>query len=690
MYPFSSFYSRIFIAGLLMISSNLLSQEYITHYQQKIKGDHWKTVCDFVKDAEGNLILTGSFEKEISIDKISYYSKYKRSLFVASFDSIGQLNWLKILDSPGLPSFIGVELSSDQKVFLLGSFKDSLLLDEHYLACTGSNNIFHLQLSTEGGIESFKILLPDFPGRVISFRLDSMNNLALGGEFKRSLNLGNTKLISKGKEDIFILAFSSEDKCTTAFSFGSKGSDRLKGIFKHGEHELVYGTFERDLYLADTILNSIGQSDIFLSRFSSSWQMISSISIGGSGSDDISVVYPGWNTELLIAGSFEKTLQVENQLLDSHGGKDIFLCHFSDSLALINSRSWGGMSDDFPFSMTMEGTGQLFLTGIFKEKICFGLDTLISSGRFSNGFIICLSDSLEINWTKPIHGNSEVIPRQILSDGEDLLFSYGTFHGKMADTDINWKSRRAADIFLFSYRNPCSSFKLDLPAIWYLCPGEEDTIKAAAGYSSYLWNDGLSSGQNLSVTEPGVYWLRVSDDYGCIAIDSLKLVIDSLTVLYDVTDECMPEGKNGSIELFVSGGIKPIDILWEDGSTGNFIGDLSEGTYNVEVSDSAGCAITRQINVGKTYASGILDIQVFPNPMSDLSQIVYSIPNNTWMEIALYDIAGRKLQILYSGMNRKGKYELEWETGQIENGVYYIRIQTNEGSVSRRIVIAHD
>ncbi len=672
------------------MSSNLLSQEYITHYQQQIKGDHWKIVYDIVQVAEGNIILAGSFEKEISIEEVSYYSKYKRSLFVASFDSIGQLHWIKILDSPGLPSFTGVRISSAQKVFLLGSFKDSLLLDEYHLACPGSNNVFYLQLNPEGEMESFKTLLPEFSGRVLHFRLDSMNNLTLGGEFKRNLNLANAKLTSKGKEDIFILAFDQEDKCITAISFGSEGSDRLKGMLKPGEHELVYGTFEKDLYIGDTILNSKGKSDIFLSRFSSSWQMISSISMGGSGFDEISVAYPWLNNELLFAGSFEKTFQVEDMLLDSHGGKDIFLCQFTDSLGLINSWSWGGMSDDFPLNMTMEETGQFFMTGIFKKKICFGQDTLISSSRFSNGFIVCFSDTLGVSWAKLISGDSEVSPWQILSDGKDYLFSCGIFHGNMVGTNINWKSRRAADIFLFSYLNPCSSFKLDLPSIWYLCPGEEDTLKVAGGYSSYLWNDSLCSGPDLVVTEPGLYWLQVSDDYGCIAIDSIKLVIDSLTVLYEVTDECMPEGKNGSIELFVSGGLKPFGILWENGSTGVFIGGLSEGTYNVVVTDSVGCTFIRQIDVDKTYASGILDIQISPNPISDLSQIVYSLPLNAWMEIALYDLAGRKLQILYSGMNRKGKYELGWESGQIDNGIYYIRIQTNEGSVSRRIVIAHD
>ena len=194
----------------------------------------------------------------------------------------------------------------------------------------------------------------------------------------------------------------------------------------------------------------------------------------------------------------------------------------------------------------------------------------------------------------------------------------------------------------------------------------------------------------MIVTEPGLYWLQVSDDYGCTASDTLFVLRDSLTVSFEVTNENLPGGQNGSIELFVSGGLKPYCILWDDGSTGNFIGNLSEGTYNVVVSDSVGCEISHEIDVARIYVSSVLDIHIFPNPMGDLSRIVYSLPRNTWMEIALFDIAGRKIQILFSGMNREGKYEIEWASDQVEDGVYYIRIQTSKGSVSRKLIIAHD
>jgi len=675
---------------LMMFSSELLAQEYISHYQEHIKGDYWKAINGFVQDIEGNILIAGSFEEEISIEEISYSSKYKKSLFVASFDSIGKLNWMRVFDSPGFPSFIGIQTKNNKDFFLVGSFKDSLFFDEQYMASQGSNNIFYLLLNSDGVTRSSHILLDNFQGRVLQFRLDSMNHFSLGGEFKRSLILGNVKLSSNGKEDIFILSFDSEDKCTIALSFGGKGSDRLKGMVKHGKNELVYGIFEKNLHIGDTILNSTGQADVFLARFTSSWQMISSISIGGSGLDDISVVYPYLNNELLLGGSFKKTLQVENELFNSNGGKDIFLLKLSDSFELINSGSWGGRSDDFPLDISMDQTGKFFLSGIFKDEICFGIDTLNSSGRFSNGFIVCFSDTLGVTWTRLIPGDSEVIPRKLLSDGKDIIYAYGTFHKNLFCTATTWKSVKSPDIFLFSIRDPCSSFKLDLPPAWYLCPGGEDTLKAPSGFSTYLWNDGISDILSILVSEPGLYWLQVSDEYGCTAVDTLLILRDSLMVFYMVSDESLPGEQDGSIELVVSGGVQPYSMLWEDGLTGNFIGSLSEGSYNVVVSDSAGCSVFLEIDVARIYASGILDIQIFPNPMGEMSRIVYSLPSNTWMEIALFDVAGRKLQIIFSRMNKEGKYELEWDPRQLEDGVYYIRIQTNKGSVSRKLIIAHD
>jgi hypothetical protein len=89
-------------------------------------------------------------------------------------------------------------------------------------------------------------------------------------------------------------------------------------------------------------------------------------------------------------------------------------------------------------------------------------------------------------------------------------------------------------------------------------------------------------------------------------------------------------------------------------------------------------------------ASIILDIYNFPNPMEDLTHIVYSLPENTSLEISLFDMTGKLVFVLYRGQNRKGIYEFDWNAGNLQNGVYYLRIQTPDGLVSKKIMISRN
>ncbi len=159
---------------------------------------------------------------------------------------------------------------------------------------------------------------------------------------------------------------------------------------------------------------------------------------------------------------------------------------------------------------------------------------------------------------------------------------------------------------------------------------------------------------------------------------------------YSVKDEEMPEGNNGSISLTYGGGKAPYNILWSDFEQTASRENLTNGFYQVKITDANGCEINHEIEVAQMVASGILDIRAYPNPMKDFTHILYSIPENTRIQISLYDFSGRKLLVLYSGKKHKGEYGFDWGTSLLREGVYYLQIQTPKGVVSKKIVVNSD
>ena len=53
-----------------------------------------------------------------------------------------------------------------------------------------------------------------------------------------------------------------------------------------------------------------------------------------------------------------------------------------------------------------------------------------------------------------------------------------------------------------------------------------------------------------------------------------------------------------------------------------------------------------------------------------------------------HDLAGRRVATLCEGELADGRHEVTWETGDVPAGVYVLRLATEVGSLSRRLVVA--
>ncbi len=82
----------------------------------------------------------------------------------------------------------------------------------------------------------------------------------------------------------------------------------------------------------------------------------------------------------------------------------------------------------------------------------------------------------------------------------------------------------------------------------------------------------------------------------------------------------------------------------------------------------------------------------YPNPFNSETQIYYQIPENGYMWLKIYDERGRVIKTLRQGWQVAGCYIVKWdgrnENGdEISSGIYIIRLQMNDLSVQRKVVL---
>lgn len=97
----------------------------------------------------------------------------------------------------------------------------------------------------------------------------------------------------------------------------------------------------------------------------------------------------------------------------------------------------------------------------------------------------------------------------------------------------------------------------------------------------------------------GVYRTYYEDYGGCSGYSESVIVNSSTSVDYGfyVVDDTNCFGPTGKLQITGLTGSVPFTYLWSNGSTGTTITGLTASTYSVTVSDSAGCSLTKSVEV---------------------------------------------------------------------------------------------
>ncbi len=72
--------------------------------------------------------------------------------------------------------------------------------------------------------------------------------------------------------------------------------------------------------------------------------------------------------------------------------------------------------------------------------------------------------------------------------------------------------------------------------------------------------------------------------------------------------------------------------------------------------------------------------QNFPNPFNSTTTIHFDLPEAADVQLVIYDILGRKVEILVSDQLVSGKYEVVWDASNVVSGVYFYRLTINNSS----------
>lgn len=90
----------------------------------------------------------------------------------------------------------------------------------------------------------------------------------------------------------------------------------------------------------------------------------------------------------------------------------------------------------------------------------------------------------------------------------------------------------------------------------------------------------------------------------------------------------------------------------------------------------------------KDNSKELIRIQNSPNPFFAKTQISYQISRPGLVSIAVYDISGKKLETIYNGKQKTGKYYLDFQNTRLTEGIYLLHMTVdNRLTVTQKMML---
>jgi len=232
--------------------------------------------------------------------------------------------------------------------------------------------------------------------------------------------------------------------------------------------------------------------------------------------------------------------------------------------------------------------------------------------------------------------------------------------------------------------------------------GTNVTVQAVSpriiGITQYVyknWSDGgdtthnitINSNLNLLATYKVQYRLTLSSAQGTTFGGGIYYDSGS-AVTFGVNSRVV---NNGGTLYYFRG--------WNGSGLGSYTSADSTGidtavtinSYNNAIVQTARWTTTVGVtNIGTEIPTVYSLFQNYPNPFNPSTTINFSIPKNGLVKIKVYDMTGKEVAVLVNEFKPAGNYKVDFserEYGSLASGVYYYKIESNEFTDIKKMIL---
>ncbi len=404
---------NIYVAGMFgsdsvtfgsttLINPGIVSDDYnifITKYNENggvlwaksAGGDKYIDPSLITTDNFGNVYVVGSFNGDtITFGSFELTKKdtgnydYDYDMFIAKYDTTGNLIWAKSVGGNSLDNANTVIADAFGNIYIVGTFySNSIIFGSDTLTHSG---MFVVKYDSDGNALWAKNANGSTSVGAVFVAINPVNNnVCVVGGFRDSISLDSFPLISNGGDDMFIAEYDTSGNVIWAKSAGGYNNDGAISVaIDNLGYPYVLGSFNSSVILFGgyNLMNTSPPStDLFIAKYDTLGNVLWAKNAEGVGTEFPCSISIDTSGNTYITGYYTSPLTFGTTTLPYLDYADIFLAKYNSEGNVLWAKSVNTNMDERSYSIAVNTSGNVYITGLFyNNSISFDSNILYING----------------------------------------------------------------------------------------------------------------------------------------------------------------------------------------------------------------------------------------------------------------------------------------------------------------------
>lgn len=138
------------------------------------------------------------------------------------------------------------------------------------------------------------------------------------------------------------------------------------------------------------------------------------------------------------------------------------------------------------------------------------------------------------------------------------------------------------------------------------------------------------------------------------------------------------------IGLGNSNSIDSVIIMWPSGTIDRYGNTEVNKFYEAVEGQSLSVGVSQ---LGTEIPQKYSLYQNYPNPFNPVTKINYDVARSGYVELKVFDIAGREIASLVNGNYSPGMYSVDFDATAFSSGVYFYTLRSESFTESRKMML---